>query len=185
MFPRAALVLAAVVVTLVAALFIVPRWFGPFAIWKRQMAAGRTYMKSLRESDMPAWIERSKHLLEEYRPEVGPVGVYDDVTHGKPIPTDLRRLKIVRVDIFKDAVCYVWMGGMDHTYLEARRLPGDGSTTLVAHYNDYESEVIWPKRPNHAMERTRTRRGSTLALASTLHLQATRALGARRSSCSR
>jgi hypothetical protein len=39
--------------------------------------------------------------------------------------------------------------------------------------------------PNHAMERTRTRRGSMLALAFTLSLQATRALGARRSSCSR
>lgn len=38
---------------------------------------------------------------------------------------------------------------------------------------------------NHAMERTRTRRGSTLALASTLPLQATRAFGARRSSYSR
>jgi hypothetical protein len=35
------------------------------------------------------------------------------------------------------------------------------------------------------MERTGTRRGPTLALASTLPLQATRALGARRSSCSR
>jgi hypothetical protein len=39
--------------------------------------------------------------------------------------------------------------------------------------------------PNHAMERTRTRRGSTVALASNLPLQATRALGGRRSSCSR
>jgi hypothetical protein len=184
MFPRAALILAAVLVTLGAALFIVPRWFGPFAIWTRQMAAGRTYMKSLRESDMPAWIERSERLLPEYRPDAPHVGVYDDVTHGKPIPPDLARLKIVRVDIFEDRVCYVWMGGMDHTYLEARRLPGDGFT-LIAHYNDYESEVVWPKRPNHAMERTGTRSVSTLALASTLFLQATRAFGARRSSYSR
>jgi hypothetical protein len=184
MFPRAALVLAAILVTLVLALFIVLRWFGPFAIWTRQMAAGRTYMKSLKESDMPAWIERSKHLLAEYRPDVGPVGVYDNVTHGKPIPSDLAQLKIVRVDIFQNAVCYVWMGGMDHTFLEARRLP-DGSITLVAHYNDYQSEVIWPKRPNQAMERTATGRAFAFRVATTFPLQAMRALGGRRSSCSR
>ena len=38
---------------------------------------------------------------------------------------------------------------------------------------------------NHAMERTSTRHGSTLALAFTLFLQTPRAFGARRSSCSR
>ena len=42
-----------------------------------------------------------------------------------------------------------------------------------------------PQTPNHAMERTRTRRASTVALAFTLLLQATRAPGARRSSYSR
>ena len=157
---------------------------GAFLLWKRQMAAGRTYMKSLRESDMPLWIERSEHLLAEYRPDVPPVGVYDDVTHSKPIPPDLARLKIVRVDIFEDRVCYVWMGGMDHTYLEARRLTGDGFT-LIAHYNDYESEVVWPKRPNHAMERTATRRAFTFSVINPLSLRATLGLGGRRSSCSR
>jgi hypothetical protein len=148
------------------------------------MVAGSTYMKSLRESDMPGWIERSKHFLAEYRPDSRHVGVYDDVTHGKPIPPDLARLKIVRVDVFEDRVCYVWMGGMDHTYLEARRLPGDGFT-LIAHYSDYESEVIWPKRPNHAMERTTTRDVLTFCFASAPTVLATLALGGRRSSCSR
>jgi hypothetical protein len=42
-----------------------------------------------------------------------------------------------------------------------------------------------PQASNHAMERTGTRRAFTLALAATLSLQATRAFGARRSSCSR
>jgi hypothetical protein len=184
MLPRFALVVLGLLVLVIVGLGIYIYSGGPFAMWKRQMVAGRTYMKSLRESDMPPWIERSKHLLAEYRPDVGPVGVYDDVTHGKPIPSDLARLKIVRVDIFQDAVCYVWMGGMDHTYLEARRLK-DGSITLVAHYNDYESEVIWPKRPNQTMERTATRRAFTFQVNYISPLQATLALGGRRSSCSR
>jgi hypothetical protein len=122
-------------------------WFytdGPFGMWRRQMAAGGAYMKSLSQSDMPIWIERSKRLLAEYRQEMRPVGAYG--LRNRPVPSDLARLKIVRVDIFEDRVCYVWMGGMDHTYLEARRLPDD-TFTLVAHYNDYQSEVIWPKRP--------------------------------------
>lgn len=42
-----------------------------------------------------------------------------------------------------------------------------------------------PSASNHSMERTGTRPGSTLALASALPLHATHAFGARRSSCSR
>src|SRR2546423_4989963 len=176
MLPRFALVVLGLLIIAMIGLGIYVYSGGPFAIWKRQMAAGRTYMKSLRESDLPLWIERSEHLLAEYRPDVPPVGVYDGVTHGKPIPPDLARLKIVRVDIFEDRVCYVWMGGMDHTYLEARRLTR-GGFTLIAHYNDYESEVVWPKRPNHAMERTAIRRAFTFQMTMSFSLRATLALG--------
>jgi hypothetical protein len=149
MFPRAALILAAVLMTLLLTLFIAPRWFGPFQLWHAQMEAGSAYMKFLTESEMPSWIERTKRLLGERDPSEHPIGVYDS-RRGKPIPPDLKQLKIIRIDVFEDRVLYVWMGGMDHTYLEARRLP-DGSFTLVAHYDDYRSEVIWPKRPTHAM----------------------------------
>ncbi|MFL6521535.1 MAG: hypothetical protein ACJ8NS_15050 [Chthoniobacterales bacterium] len=156
---------------------------GPFRGWIRQMAVGTKYMKSLRDSDIPPWIERSKRLLGEYRPGMDSVGVYDSMFGGKPVPADLTALKIVRIDIFKDQVCYVWMGGMDHTYLEARRLPDD-TFTLIAHYTDYRSEVIWPRSPNHAMKRTPAH-AITFSIITPLSLQATLALGARRSSCSR
>jgi hypothetical protein len=39
---------------------------------------------------------------------------------------------------------YVWIGGMDYTELEVDPLP-DGSFRLVAHYNDFKSEIVWPK----------------------------------------
>jgi hypothetical protein len=184
MFPRAALILAVVLVTLLVTLFVAPRWFGPFRLWHAQMQAGAAYMKSLQESDMPTWIDRSTRLLAEYRRDVGPVGVYYGVTSGKPIPPELQRLKIIRIDIFEDRICYVWMGGMDHTYLEARRLP-DGSFRLIAHYNDAQSEIIWPKRPNQAMERTATRFALTCCVAVAFSLRGTLAPGGRRSSCSR
>ena len=151
MLPRFALVVIGLLIIAMSGVGIYIYSGGPFAIWKRQMAAGSAYMKSLKESDMPPWIERSRHLLAEYRPNMHPIGVYG--LHDKPVPTDLARLKIARIDIFENKVCYVWMGGMDHTYLEARRLP-NGAFTFVAHYNDYQSEVIWPKRQNQAMERT-------------------------------
>jgi hypothetical protein len=151
MFPRAALLLATVLVALAVGLFVAPHWFGPFRLWQAQMQAGSAYMKSLKDGDIPRWIERSERLLAERNPAVHPIGVYDSLSGGKPIPSDLQPLKIIRIDVLEDRVLYVWMGGMDHTYLEARRLP-DGTFTFVAHYSDYASEAIWPKRPNHALQ---------------------------------
>ena len=182
MFPRAAIILAALLVALVIALFGAPHWFGPFRLWHAQMRAGSAYMKSLGEADIPPWIERSRRFLAEYRPGLYPVGVYG--LRAKAIPSDLARLKIVRVDIFEDRICYVWMGGMDHTYLEARRLPDD-SFTLIAHYDDSASEVIWPKRPNQAMERTAIRFAFGFPVGTAPPLRATLAPASRRSSCSR
>ena len=183
MLPRIALVIVGL---LLMGLVGVGVWLvtvHPFTLWRSQMAAGGTYMRSLQESDVPPWIERTERLLTQYDPCVNPIGVYGGVD-GKFIPLDLPWLRIIRIDVLKDKVCYVWMGGMDHTYLEARRLP-DGGFTLVAHYDDYHSEVIWPKKPNQVMERTTTRRALTLRVASTRSLRPILALGGRRSSCSR
>ncbi len=112
------------------------------------MATGAAYMRSLKEVDVPPWIDRTTRFLSEYDPGAGPaIGVYG--MGGKPIPADLQQLGIVRVDILADQVRYVWMGGMDHTELEIARLP-DGSFRFIAHYSDVQSEVIWPKRPNRS-----------------------------------
>jgi hypothetical protein len=108
-------------------------------------------MKSLTEADIMQWISRTEKLLTEYQPGGHPIGVYGD--GAKPIPPDLERLKIIRIDVLEDQVGYVWMGGMDHTELIVRRSP-DGAFTLIARYNDARSEVIWPKRPNQAMQLT-------------------------------
>ncbi|HEY2711228.1 MAG TPA: hypothetical protein VGI60_01840 [Chthoniobacterales bacterium] len=144
MFPRAALVILTLLVAGIVGLGV---WFytgGPFKVWHGQMATGATYMKSLKEDDLPPWTERTKQFLTEWTPgSLDVVGAYG--MGGKPIPADLHRLGIVRVDILEDQVRYVWMGGMDHTELEVDRLP-DGSFRFIAHYNDEESEVIWPKK---------------------------------------
>jgi len=142
----------AVVGTILLAVIV---WYiatgGPFRPWVQQMRAGAAYMKSLKDSDMPPWIERTKRLLAEWHPRLRPIGAYG--LGGKPIPPDLQQLKIIRVDILQDQVRYVWMGGMDHTELEVDRLP-DGGFRFVAHYNEYKSEVIWPKRPKQALQPT-------------------------------
>jgi hypothetical protein len=99
-------------------------------------------MDSLTEGDVQVWIARTKKLLSEFEPGTGPIGVYG--YGAKPIPADLQKLKIIRIDISEDQVRYVWMGGLDHTELEVHRMK-DGSFKLIAHYNDERSKVIWPK----------------------------------------
>ena len=98
--------------------------------------------------------------------------------------TELQQLGIIRIDILQYQVRYVWMGGMDHTELEIDRLE-DGSFRFIAHYNDYESEVIWPKRPNQSMQPTASRRAIQLCMSSTRQPDALRALARGSSSCSR
>ena len=141
MLPRVALVIVGVLVIGIVGIGV---WFytgGPFGVWRKQMAVGAKYMKSLKDSDIPPWIGRTKQLLSEWTPDLHPIGAYG--FGPKPVPPELQRLGIIRIDISKDRVCYVWMGGMDHTELEVDRLP-DGSFRFIAHYNDYKSEVIWP-----------------------------------------
>jgi hypothetical protein len=145
MFPRAALVALSLLVVAIVGLGIWVCSGGLFGGMRHQMATGASYMKSLKESDVSPWIERTKRLLAEWRPGSDPVGAYG--LGGKPIPADLQHLGIIRIDILQDQVRYVWMGGMDHTELEVDRL-ADGTFRFIAHYNDYRSEVIWPKRPN-------------------------------------
>jgi hypothetical protein len=184
MLPRVALVILALLIMAVAGLGIWVYRGGPFKTWVDQMRVGTKYMKSLKDGDIPPWIGHSERLLAEYRPDLYPIGVYEGQFGGKAMPPEFKRLKIIRIDIFADRVCYVWMGGMDHTYLEARRL-ADGSFRLVAPYDDYHSEVIWPKRPNQAMERTAARPALTLSMITPLSLHAALVLASRRSSWSR
>jgi hypothetical protein len=155
MFPRTAIVIAGL---LVIGVVLAIRMSLPVRLaedMRARMAVGAKYMKSLTDSDVPPWIERTKQLLSEWTPELHPIGAYG--LGGKPVPAELQQLGIIRIDILRDQVRYVWMGGMDHTELEVDQL-ADGTFRFVAHYNDHKNEVIWPKRPNQAMERTADRR---------------------------
>jgi hypothetical protein len=138
LFLRVALVIAGCLVVSLAVIevarYAVPRLF--FRPVSAQMDAGRAYMDSLTEKDIPVWIERTEKLLS---------GHPDSVSIGaRPIPPDLLKLKIIRIDISGNAVSYVWVGGLDHTELQIHRLE-NGSFQFVAQYNDARSKVIWPK----------------------------------------
>jgi len=133
MFPRVALVITG--------------WLGAFfavSLALVAVAAGRVYMDSLTENDIPVWIERTEKLLSEHEPDTHLIGIYGSGSHSKPIPPDLSELKIMRIDISGNIISYVWMGGLDHAELEIHRLE-DGSFQFVAQYNDAQSKVIWPK----------------------------------------
>ncbi|HEY2680166.1 MAG TPA: hypothetical protein VGI59_02490 [Candidatus Udaeobacter sp.] len=183
MFPRAALVILGLILLVIV--FVAVRAFtgGPFKWSADQMNTGSAYMKSLKQDDVQPWIDRTQKLLSEYDPKSQSIGVYG--MGGKPIPRDLQRLKIIRIDISPDQVRYVWMGGIGRRIdLEVERLP-DGSFTLNAHYSDTDSEVIWPRTPNQTLERTVDRRENLLSMTSTSTFAATLAIVSGRSACSR
>jgi len=183
MFPRAALVILGLLLLVIV--FVGFRAFrgGPFKMSADQMSAGSAYMKSLRQDDVQQWIDRTKKFLSEYDSKSQSIGVYG--MGGKPIPPDLQQLKIIRIDISPNQVRYVWSGGIaPRLDLEVERLP-DGSFTLTADYSDTDSEVIWPRTSNQALERTADRRAKLLSMTSTLKPEAQLAIVSGRSACSR
>ncbi len=117
--------------------FVLPRLF--FGDLIGQMGAGKRFMNSLTEKEIPLWIERSEDLLRQhpYTNDFGYVSI-------KNVPSDLEALRIIRVDVLKDAVRYVWAGGLDHTCLTIRRSPS-GEYTVRAMYDDNHGRQLWPK----------------------------------------
>ena len=117
--------------------FVFPRLlFGDLVL---QMGAGKRFMNSLSDKDFPLWISRSEEFLAQH-PYTNNWG-FVSVSH---VPDDLVALRIERIDILKDAVRYVWAGGLDHTCLTIRRSP-DGEFTVTALYDDYHGRRLWPK----------------------------------------
>lgn len=126
--------------------FILPVVFF-FGYMEWQMKAGRRCMDSITEKNIPVWIERTKGFLKEYET----VGAYG--TDEKPVPHEMKKLKITAIDIFPDHVNYFWVGGMDHTYLQVQKID-DANFKFTANYNDESSKVIWPKEDANQPQNT-------------------------------
>jgi hypothetical protein len=105
------------------------------------MEKGVKYMNSISEDDIPVWIERTEKYLKEWHSGNRGIGAYG---YEREVPEELKELGIIRIDIDYMHVSYVWLGGMDHTYLDVERLAG-GDFVFTAYYNDEDYEVIWPK----------------------------------------
>jgi hypothetical protein len=105
-----------------------------------QSMAGQKYMDSLTETDFQVWMDRTKKYLDEYDPKADEIG-------AKPVPIELRQLKILAINEGTNWVSYIWAGGLDHTELYVERMV-DGSFQFTAMYNDESNKVIWPKKPN-------------------------------------
>jgi len=87
-------------------IFPVIAMVGLFHAMDVQMSAGRHYMDSLKPADFPTWIERSQELKKD-----APSGSFSVGTYGggsdTPLPEDLKKLKILRVDVVDNTVSYV------------------------------------------------------------------------------
>jgi len=103
------------------------------------MRAGQQYMDSLTDVEIQKWIDRSKDYLAHANPNEYPIG-------ARPVPSDLKALKIVRIDLWPGTVIYVWAGGLDHTDLTVKEV--DGNYEVIAEYNDQRRKVIWPRSAN-------------------------------------
>jgi hypothetical protein len=103
----------------------------------RQMEVGRKYMDSMTEKDFQRFIELSKPYLTAFDPKADPIG-------ARSVPADLASQKVIRIDVFSNAVLFVWMGGLDHTYIEVRRADS-GEFVIDARYNDKVQKQLWPK----------------------------------------
>jgi len=106
-----------------------------------QMKTGQKHMDSITESDVLVCTSPTETLLKNY----GTQTAERHSLEAQSVPADLQKLGILRVDIYdSNTVGYLWLGGMDHTYLEIQR--ADGSNFIfTAHYNDKSNRVIWPK----------------------------------------
>ncbi|MBU4461132.1 MAG: hypothetical protein KJ579_11230 [Verrucomicrobia bacterium] len=107
-----------------------------------QMRAGKRYMSSLTERDVPQWVQRTDDLLLRF-------GKSNDVVFlsGKDIPAELQSIGIQRIDVEAGTfrrVCYLWVGGFDHTLLSVERKT-NGTYTICARFDDENREQVWPK----------------------------------------
>jgi hypothetical protein len=117
-----------------------------------QMRAGKRYMNSLSSADRTEWIDRTIALLSAH-PVTNDLDVF--WIYSPDVPMDLKKLRIERVDVLKDRVRYVWVGGLDHTLLSIERTP-EGSFRFYAQYNDEYGRELWPEKPiaNKGLEGT-------------------------------
>jgi len=103
-----------------------------------QMRVGRAYMDSLTDGDIQNWVNRADALLVEQ------TNIADSV-HDVPVPEDLKKLKILAIDVVPpDCVVFKWLGGMDHTGLIVRK-GSNGEHTVTARYDDEHVRQLWPR----------------------------------------
>jgi hypothetical protein len=114
--------------------------FGDAMIWKHERP-GQRCMTTLSAEDIPVWEERTRHYLETDGANIRVIGVYP---HEKPIPEELQKIGIIRIDINENTVSYMWMGGFNHVGLRVQRLE-DGSFEFTGQYSDNNIKKLWPK----------------------------------------
>lgn len=144
-----------------AVLFVLLRALWPnvvaYRAFSNQMRVGKLYMDSLSPQDIQQWIARTQAILS-----AAPVNGLSAYGAGeKPIPEDLKKLKIIRIDVLSpERVDYEWCGGMDHTGPIINR-EDDGHFTVTAEYDDLNTKVLWPKQlfppKNYTRNRTDSR----------------------------
>ena len=102
-------------------------------------------MDSLTEKDIQVWVDRTKKYLAEYDPAAYTIG-------SKPVPPELKQLRILRIDEESNLVCYVWAGLEAHTELDVKQM-ADGNFQFTEWYGGV-SRVIWPKTTNTDISQT-------------------------------
>jgi hypothetical protein len=121
-----------------------------------QMNAGQAVLKGLTPEKLKIWADRSQSFWANTSKADYGMGVYG--IGKKPIPVELAALKIIRIDIEEDSIEYVWLGGMDHTYLYIEK-ERHGNLHFYAQYDDETRKdlgivVSKTTEPNQALQTT-------------------------------
>jgi len=125
-------------------LFVTTRWTmirRAFAM--RSQARERAYMNGLSSNDIEQLIRRSEALLMQGQGVPNPEDAFreprilysDGSSTHPPIPNEFSEMRVLNIIVTANAVCYVWMGGMDHTNLLVKR-DKTGNWTVDAYFSD-------------------------------------------------
>jgi hypothetical protein len=110
-----------------------------FFFLSSQMHKGQKFMDSMDADDFYRWESMTKEFLKEYDSKKDPMYRYG--TGGSAMPKDLSDFGVLRIDIYRDSVCYVWAGGMDHTYLDVVR-NSDGTFFFRGRYDERSEKLL-------------------------------------------
>jgi hypothetical protein len=120
-------------------------WIGGTAIMfgmaRVSMMKGQKIIENMDKNQLMYFVTDAKKLL--FQDSLKRRGIGAQSAAKKNLKDEYKKFGIVRIDVLDSSVCYVWMGGFDHTYLSIG-FHNDTVKRITARYNDYTGQDLYP-----------------------------------------